>query len=252
MIQTKYLNFQRDASHKNSNSHERRRKDPKASKKGLARDSSNSRSRSREVLSKEASRERYQALKLNQSSQQPIPPLVTISQNDSDMRKKQQKASNNLLAMINLAKKQKHSVDTANNTNLKHPSPTRPTKAQQPSRSFNAHLGTHLGRYARANQSLSPKNMVEKYTESVPKQNQRSQNLLSKNIAIGSSQKLVARSAPGFCNIQSIEKDSSIELANETDETVSLFKNAKHQAMERAERDKERAEKRERKNRSAL
>lgn len=68
------------------------------------RDSSNSRSRSRDALSKEASRDKN----IGRPS----------ASRDSNLRKKQIKASNNLLAMINLAKKQKSSVETINLKNL--------------------------------------------------------------------------------------------------------------------------------------
>ena len=81
--------------------------------------------------------------------------------------------------------------------------------------------------------------MIDKYKANVPKQNLRSQNLLSKNVNIGSSLKNVARSAPGFYNVASIEVsgiNSSLERdfnINDADETVSIFRNARN-ALERA------------------
>ena len=179
------------------------------------RDSSNSRSRSRDALSKEASRDRN----LNRPNQ--------TASRDSNLRKKQMKASNNLLAMINLAKKQKSSVETVNLKNLA--SSGKKKSAETVSGSSSGQLYTR--KVARANQSLSPKNLADRYKADVPKQIGRSQNLLSKNINIGHQN--VARSAPGFHVMASIEVsgiNASLDrdfILNDTEETVSIFRNAK-------------------------
>lgn len=91
------------------------------------------------------------------------------------------KASNNLLALINHSKKQKGSSMETVNVSLKNMA----SPGKKRSIDDKANSGSSAGQLvkkARINQSLSPRNLVDKYTENVPNQVLRSQNLLSKNV----------------------------------------------------------------------
>jgi hypothetical protein len=144
------------------------------------------------------------------------------------------KASNNLLAMINHSKKQKASADTVNITLKNMASP--PKKKSVDDRTNRSGSSTsHLlnSKIPRGNQSLSPRNLVDKYKADVPKHVGRSQNLLSKQINI-CSQTNVAKSAPGLQNVMSIEtsaiNNSLLErdfILHEVDDASSIFRNAK-------------------------
>jgi hypothetical protein len=97
------------------------------------------------------------------------------------LRKKQLKASNNLLAMINHSKKQKSSAETVKISLKNMASPPKKKSVDDGtirSGSSNSHF--IRGKLSRGNQSLSPRNLAEIEKTDVPKHVGRSQNLLSK------------------------------------------------------------------------